>query len=132
MFNVEGNLRTQCTYVRIHAITVKPMTKVNLNVKFCRHGNIAALCIPLLLLLLLIQIPKVTSYRLVSSTDTTGSVLKHYCRTICYAAIEDQGPSVATSKWTKTIDETAEKLESVKVAAASFLLGEESWQFYRV
>jgi len=114
------------TYVRIHAITVpiKPMTKVNLNVKFCRHGNIAALCIPLLLLLLLlIQISKVTSYRLVSTTDTTGSVLKHYCRTICYAAIEDEGPSMATSKWTETIDETAEKLESVKVSAASLLLG---------
>ncbi len=116
------------TYVSfIHAITVpfKPMTEVNLNVKFCRHGNIAALCIPLLLLLLLIQIPEVTSYRLVSSTDTTGSVLKHYCRinVICYAAIEDEGPSMATSKWTETIDETAEKLESVKVAAASLLLG---------
>ena len=100
------------------------MTEVNLYVKFCRHGNIAALCIPLLLLLL-IQISEVTSYRLVSSTDTTGSVLKHYCRTnvICYAAIEDESLSVATSKWTETIDETAEKLESVKVAAASLLLG---------
>jgi len=121
------------TYVCIHAITVpiKPMTEVNLNVKFCRHGNIAALCIPLLLLLL-IQISEVTSYRLVSTTDTTGSVLKHYCRTICYSAIEDEGPSMATSKWTETIDETAEKLESVKVAAASLLLGEVSWQFYRV
>ena len=101
------------------------MTEVNLYVKFCRHGNIAALCIPLLLLLLLIQISEVTSYqyRLLSTTDTTGSVLKHYCRTICYAAIEDEGRSVATSKWMETIDETAEKLESVKVAAASLLLG---------
>ena len=100
------------------------MTEVNLYVKFCRHGNMAALRIPLLLLLLLlIQIPEITSYRLVSSTDTTGSVLKHYCRTICYAAIEDERPSVATSKWTESIDETAERLESVKVAAASLLLG---------
>jgi hypothetical protein len=76
------------------------------------------------MLLLLIQTPEVTSYRLVSSTDTTGSVLKHYhCRTSCYAAIEDEGTSVATGKWTESIDETAEKLESVKAAVASLLLG---------
>ena len=124
---------------------MNPMTKVNFNViKSIRHGrkhHIAALFIPLLtiLLLLLIHTPEVISYRVVSSTGTTAaSVLKHTHHTgrigciACYAVIEDEAPSMATSKWTDSIDESTEKLESVKAAAASLLLGTVSEQLYRV
>ena len=117
------------------------MTNFNV-IKSIRHGrkhHIAELFMSLLtiLLLLLIHTPEVISYRVVSSTGTTvASALKHcygrICCIACYAAIEDEAPSMDTSKWAESIDESTEKLESVKAAAASLLLGTVSEQLHRV
>jgi len=89
-----------------------------------RKHHVAA---SLLLLLILIHTTQVVSYRVVATaTLFSEPLLQQSLSRIgisCYAAIEDEGSSKPASKWLDTIDESAEKLESVKAAASSLLLG---------